>query len=77
MKAFFEAIQYVFVKILFFPMDMLRRLELENWWVANFITWIFIIICCIAVGYWLKQLKIFKDNNSDAGDHTTSHSFLS
>lgn len=76
MKAFFEGIQYLFVKILFWPMDMFRFMELKNWWLANIITWVFIIICCAATVYWLKQLKIFKDNNEDDQD-TTAHSFLS
>ena len=76
MKAFFEGIQYLFVKIIFFPMDMLRFLELANWWLANIITWVFVIICCAATWYWLKQLKVFKDNKEDDQD-TTAHSFLS
>lgn len=76
MTAFFKAIEFFFVKILFFPMDLLRFLELDNWWLANFITWIFVIICCAATWYWMKQLKIFKDNHEDDQD-TTAHSFLS
>ena len=76
MTAFFKGIEFFFVKILFFPMDLLRFLELDNWWLANFITWIFVIICCVATWYWMKQLKIFKDNNEDDQD-TTAHSFLS
>ena len=39
------------------------------------LNWIFIIICIGAMAYWLKQLKIFKDNNDDTQD-TTAHSFL-
>ena len=76
MKSFFEAIEYLFVKILFWPMDLLRALELDNWWIANIITWIFIIIACIATWYWMKQLQIFKANKEDDQD-TTAHSFLS
>lgn len=76
MKAFFEAIGYLFEGILFFPMDLLRFLELDNWWLANILTWIFIIICIAATGYWIKQLRIFERNNEDVQD-TTAHSFLS
>jgi hypothetical protein len=76
MKTFFEGLGYLFTDILFLPMDFIRALELENWWVANIITWIFILICCAATWYWLKQLKIFKQNNDDNQD-TTAHSFLS
>ncbi len=76
MKSFFEGIDYLFVKILFAPLDLLRSLELENWWLANIVTWIFIIICFAATFYWMKQLRIFKSNNDDNQD-TTAHSFLS
>ena len=76
MKAFFEAIGYLFTDILFLPLNFFRSLELENWWLANTVTWIFIIICCVATSYWLKQLTIFKQNKEDEQD-TTAHSFLS
>lgn len=76
MKAFFEAIGYLFTDILFLPLNLFRSLELENWWLANIVTWIFILICCAATMYWLKQLTIFKQNNEDEQD-TTAHSFLS
>lgn len=76
MRAFFEALDFLFVKILFWPLDMFRMLELKNWWLGNIITWIFIIICCAAFVYWMKQLQIFKQNNEDDQD-TTAHSFLS
>jgi hypothetical protein len=48
---------------------------LSNWWIANVVNWMFIIICCAAMTYWIKQLNIFKANNEDAQD-TTAHSFL-
>ena len=76
MTSFFEALDYLFVKILFAPMDLLRGLELNNWWLGNIVTWIFIIICFLATYYWIKQLQIFKRNNEDEQD-TTAHSFLS
>jgi hypothetical protein len=76
MRAFFEGIDYLFVHILFAPLNVLRSLELKSWWLGNIITFIFIIICCVAFVYWLKQLQIFKNNNDDDQD-TTAHSFLS
>lgn len=75
MKAFFEAIQFLFEEILFIPMNFFRELELSNWWTANIINWIFICICCYWTWYWTKQLNIFKKNNDDDQD-TTAHSFL-
>jgi len=56
-------------------MDWFAKLELTNWWVANLLNWIFIIICTVAFIYWLKQLRIFAANNEDDQD-TTAHSFL-
>ena len=75
MKSLFEGIGSLFFFFLLSPYDLLRNLELTNWWVANILNWIFIIICIGAMAYWLKQLKIFKDNNDDTQD-TTAHSFL-
>ena len=75
MKAFFEAIQYLFVNILFAPLDFIPSLELSSWFAANTINWIFMIICVAAMVYWIKQLKLHKDNNEDNQD-TTAHSFF-
>ena len=75
MKSFFEGIQYLFVDILFAPLDFLRSLELSSWFVANTINWIFMIICASAMVYWIKQLKIFEDAGTEKQD-TTAHSFL-
>ena len=75
MKSFFEGIQYLFVNILFAPLDFLRSLELKSWFAANTINWIFMIICAAAMVYWIKQLKIFEDAGTENQD-TTAHSFL-
>lgn len=75
MKSFLEGIQYLFEEILFLPLNFLRDLELKNWWTANIMSWVFLIICCYYLVYWLKQLKIFKDNKEDEQD-STSHSYL-
>jgi hypothetical protein len=75
MKAFFEGIQWLFENIFFIPQDYLRKLELENWFAANTINWIFMIICTVATVYWIKQLRLHKANNDEYQD-TTAHSFL-
>jgi len=75
MKAFFEGIQYLFVNILFAPLDFLRGLEPKSWFAANTINWIFMIICASAMIYWIKQLRLHKANNDEYQD-TTAHSFL-
>jgi len=75
MKDFFYAIQDLFVNGLFWPLDQLRKLELENWFLANSVSWIFLAIGLVATVYWMKQLKTFNDNNEE-DKSISSHSFL-
>lgn len=75
MKDFFYAIQDLFVNVLFAPFDALRALELENWWSANIMSWLFTIIGLVAFVYWMLQLKKFNDNNEE-DKSITSHSYL-
>ena len=75
MKDFFYAIQDLFVDVIFAPFDALRALELENWFGANIISWLFIIIGFVAMVYWMLQLKKFNDNN-DEDKSISSHSYL-
>ena len=75
MTSFFEGIQYLFVNILFAPLDFIRSLELKSWFAANTINWIFMIICATAMVYWIKQLKLHKENGEEYQD-TTAHSFF-
>ncbi|WP_224485297.1 DUF6341 family protein [Robertkochia aurantiaca] len=73
MSDFFYGIQYLFEEILFIPLDALRGME--SWWAANFLNWIFMIIGFVAFLYWMKQLKIFNDNNEENKD-VTAHSYM-
>ena len=75
MKDFFEAIEYLFVDVLFAPLDYLRSLELDSWFGANIINWLFMIVGFAAFFYWMKELKKFNDNNEEDRD-PTAHSFL-
>ena len=75
MKDFFYAIEDLFVNILFAPFDALRALELDNWWLANIVSWILIIIGLVAFVYWMLQLKKANDNNEE-DKSITSHSYL-
>ena len=75
MKDFFYAIQDLFVNVLFAPFDALRFLELENWFFANTISWLFILIGFVAFLYWMKQLKGYNDNNEE-DKSISSHSYL-
>lgn len=75
MKEFFTAIQELFENVLFVPFNILREIELDNWWFANIVTWVFLAILVVSVTYWMFQLKAFSDNNEE--DKTiSSHSFL-
>lgn len=75
MKDFFEGIAWLFEEVLFIPLDALRKLELDSWWAANAINFIFILIGLAAFFYWMKQLKKFNDNNEENRD-PSAHSFL-
>lgn len=75
MKDFFYAIQDLFVDFLFFPFDFLRGLELNNWWLANILSWAFLVIGLVAFVYWMGQLKKF-DKNNEEDKSITSHSYL-
>ena len=75
MKDFFNAIQDLFESVLFVPFNVLRETELENWWIANFVTWIFLVILVVCFAYWMRQLKAFSDNDEE--DKSISpHSYL-
>lgn len=75
MKDIFYGIEDFFVNFAFGPFDLLRATELDNWWLANGVSWLFLIIGLVAFGYWMKQLKSFNDNNEE-DKSITSHSYL-
>jgi uncharacterized membrane protein len=75
MTEFFESIAYFFEEILLAPFDALRALENDNWWLANTISWVSILVLIVALGYWMKQLHIFDQNNEEDRSQT-AHSFL-
>ncbi|GAL62273.1 hypothetical protein JCM19300_3024 [Algibacter lectus] len=56
-------------------MDALKALELENWFAASTISWIFVIIGFAAMVYWMLQLKSFSDNNEE-DKSISAHSYL-
>ncbi len=75
MKDFFEGIAWLFEEVLFIPLDALRELELNSWWAANAINFVFILIGLAAFFFWMKQLKKFNDNDEENRD-PSAHSFL-
>ena len=75
LKGFFEGIQNFAEEVLFAPFNALAETELANWWMANGINWIFMIICCAAIVYWMLQLKGFNDSGEENRD-AKAHGFL-
>ena len=75
MKEFFYAVQDLFVDYLFWPFDTLREIQLDNWWIANVMSWILSVIGLVAFVYWMKQLKSYNDNNEE-DKSVNAHSFL-
>lgn len=75
MRDFFEGIQTIFEDYLFAPFNSLAGTELESWWLANLVNWLFIIIAIAAFTYWMMQLKKFNDRNEEKRE-TSAHSFL-
>lgn len=63
-----EGIASVFENVLFLPYDALRNLELDSWFFANTISWIFLLTAAIAFVYWMIQLGKF---NEDTRSHYT------
>ncbi|MBU2926794.1 DUF6341 family protein [Winogradskyella psychrotolerans] len=75
MSDFFNGIADLFVNVLFAPFDALKALELESWFAANIMSWIFMFIGIVAFVYWMLQLQKFNDNNEE-DKSISSHSFL-
>ena len=75
MKDFFNGIQELFETVLFVPFNILRETELENWWISNIVTWVFLLILIVSFSYWMLELKKFSDNKEE-DTSISSHSFL-
>ncbi len=75
LEGFFEGIEEFAEATLFAPFNALAETELGNWWLANGVNWIFMIICVLAIGYWLVELKKYdKEDNEDY--EAKAHGFL-
>jgi len=71
----FYFIEYLFVEILFIPLDFLRILELKNWFLSNSVNFFFIIVVSSALIYWTIQLIGFSKRGEEDTDQS-AHSFL-
>tara|TARA_R110000868_G_scaffold150063_3_gene372981 strand:- start:42784 stop:43005 length:222 start_codon:yes stop_codon:yes gene_type:complete len=73
MDSFFYGIEDLFVNVLFAPFDALRGMG--NWWGANTLNWIFMLIGTIAFVYWMLQLKKYNDSGEE-NKEVSAHSYL-
>lgn len=67
---FWQAIEYLFVEILFIPLDWLRNLQFESWWLANMVSWVFILTGAAAFIYWMVQLNGFREEEKENASHS-------
>ena len=75
MKDFLEGFQNFMENVALAPLNGLRALELESWFAANILNWLFMLVGMAAFIYWMLQLKKFNDNNEERR-YVVSHSFL-
>ncbi|MFD0761735.1 uracil phosphoribosyltransferase [Lutibacter aestuarii] len=54
----FKAIGDFFTNVLFAPYNEIRFMD--NWWLQNTVSWIFIVITFIAFFYWLGEIRKYK-----------------
>ena len=74
MKEFFEAIEFLFVEVLFFPFDFIR-LDITSWIFQNAINFSFIFVISAALIYWTLELVKY-DKKEGKETEVTAHSFL-
>lgn len=75
LRGFFEGVQDFAEEVLFLPFNKLAEIELSNWWAANGLNWIFMLICAAAIVYWMLQLKEFNASGEENRD-AKAHGFL-
>ena len=70
----FEAIEFLFVEILFVPFDFIR-LDISSWLIQNMVNFSFMIVFASALIYWTLELVKY-DKKGDEKKDVTAHSFL-
>ena len=73
-KDIFEAIEFLFVEILFIPFDFIR-LDISSWFIQNGINFTFMLVISAALLYWTLEL-IKYDKKGEEKKDVTAHSFL-
>ena len=73
-KDLFEAIEFIFVEVLFIPFDFIR-LDISSWLIQNMVNFSFMIVIASALIYWTLELVKY-DKKGDEKKDVTAHSFL-
>ena len=73
-KDLFEAVEFLFVEVLFIPFDFIR-LDISSWLIQNGINFTFMLVISAALLYWTLEL-IKYDKKGDEKKDVTAHSFL-
>ena len=73
-KDLFEAIEFLFVEVLFIPFDFIR-LDISSWLIQNMVNFSFMIVIASALIYWTLELVKY-DKKGDEKKDVTAHSFL-
>ena len=73
-KDLFEAIEFLFVEVLFIPFDFIR-LDISSWLIQNMVNFSFMIVNASALIYWTLELVKY-DKKGDEKKDVTAHSFL-
>ncbi|MCD9610955.1 DUF6341 family protein [Tenacibaculum maritimum] len=60
----FRLIGSLFTDYLFIPFNWLR-LTVRNWWSANTVNWIFLVILLVLFAYWMKEVVRFKNEGTE------------
>jgi len=70
----FEAIEFLFVEVLFIPFDFIR-LDISSWLIQNIVNFTFMTVVASALIYWTLELVKY-DKKGDEKKDVTAHSFL-
>jgi hypothetical protein len=61
----FKWIGSLFTDFLFIPFNALRKGDF-NWWSANTVNWLFLLVLLFLFGYWMSQCaKFFREGTED------------
>ena len=61
----FRWIGSLFTDFLFIPFDWFRKGDF-NWWSANTVNWLFMLVLLVLFAYWMKEsVKFLKEGTED------------